>query len=141
MTIEDTQSAQSTELADAAIRQVVADAVTHQLDLEPFLALHTDDLVLVNLAGRRVLGKAALREAMAAALQTSLAAVLTTNEIIEITHVGPGAALVSCLKRVTDENESDARLNGLPATASLTYLMVEQDQGWRIALAQTTPIL
>jgi uncharacterized protein (TIGR02246 family) len=127
--------------SDPAIRQVVEDAVAHQSDVDEFLALHTDDLVLVNLAGRRVLGKAALREAMTAALATPLADVITSNEILDITHIRPGVAVVSCIKRVTDNNDPEARFDGLPASASLTYLMTEDDQGWRIALAQTTPIL
>ena len=126
---------------DQPIRQLVQDAVAHQSDVERFLALHTEDVVLVNLAGRRVIGKPALREAMSAALQTSLANVITHNEIIDITHFDRGAALVSCLKTVTDQNDPEPEATALPETASLTYLVVEQDGVWRIALAQTTPIL
>ena len=66
---------------------------------------------------------------------------ITHNEIIDITHLDRGAALVSCLKTVTDQNDLEPEATALPETASLTYLVVEQDGVWRIALAQTTPIL
>lgn len=103
------------------------------------MALHTEDVVLVNLAGTRVIGKRALREAMVAAMATAKARVLTDSEILEITHLRPGAAVVSCRKRIAYPD--DAEVDALPTTASLTYLMTEDDQGWRIALAQTTPVV
>lgn len=126
---------------DQAISQLVTDAVAHQSDVEQFLALHTEDAVLVNLAGRRVIGKPALREAMSAALRTSLAKVITDLEIVDITHLDRGAALVGCLKTITDQNDAEPEAKGLPEAGSLTYLVVERDGVWRIALAQTTPIL
>jgi hypothetical protein len=73
-------------------------------------------------------------------LATPLADVITTNEILDITQIRPDAAVVSCLKRVTDHNEPASQLAALPAEASLTYLMTLDGHGWRIALAQTTPI-
>jgi uncharacterized protein (TIGR02246 family) len=130
----------SREQAEADIRRLVDEAVAHQSDVDRFLALHTDDLVLVNVAGTRVLGKPALRTAMEKALSTSLSGVLTENEVVDITFVGPSAALVSCIKRITDTNAPGDAVGGLPTTASLTYLVVETDGGWRIALAQTTPV-
>lgn len=124
---------------DAEIRDLVERLVVLQADLEPFLALHTEDVIIVNVAGRRVSGKSALRSAMAGALQTPLAKVTTTSEIVAITHVSPSAALVSCLKTITDRRE-DSPPGSLPSTASLTYLVVAQDGTWRVALAQTTPV-
>ena len=58
------------EQDELAIRQLVDDVQANQFDVEPFLALHTDDAIIVNFGGRRVAGKDALRQAMTAALGT-----------------------------------------------------------------------
>jgi uncharacterized protein (TIGR02246 family) len=126
--------------SEAEIRRLVDAAVEHQSDVGPFLALHTDDIVLVNLAGRRVIGKAALGAAMTEGLKTRMAKVMTHNQVLDITFVGPDTAVVSCLKRITDENP-DAREGSIPAEASLTYVVTRRGAAWLIALAQTTPIL
>ncbi|GAB2823881.1 hypothetical protein GCM10022221_22480 [Actinocorallia aurea] len=121
----------------AAIRQVVAEAERHQNDLEPFLALHTAETIIVNIAGRRVLGRDALRQAMEAALASPLAQVRTRQEIVDVSFAAPGVAIVSCVKHVSDEREGGG---GLPSSGSLTYVLVEEQGAWRIASAQTTPI-
>ncbi len=126
----------------AAIRQLVADAERHQNKLEPFLALHTADTAIVNIAGRRVLGKDDLRVARAAALASPLAQVRTRQEIVDIRAVGPEVAIVSCVKHVFDERDAAMRHPGdahLPTRGSLTYIVVRDKGDWRIALAQTTP--
>ncbi|MGA6164145.1 YybH family protein [Amycolatopsis magusensis] len=121
-----------------AIRQVIANAEKHQNDLEEFVALHTADALIVNIAGRRVLGRAAIREAMAQALATPLAKVLTKTEIVDIRFTTPDVALVSCVKQVFDEREESG---GLPARGSLTYVVAREGDDWKIAFAQTTPVL
>jgi len=126
--------------SEAEIRRLVDAAVEHQSDVDPFLALHDDDIVLVNFAGRRVIGKAALGAAMTEGLKTRLANVRTRNEIMDITFVDADTAVVSCLKRITDEN-SDAQEGSIPTEASLTYVVTRRSATWLIALAQTTPIL
>lgn len=50
------------------ITTLVAEAQAQQLAVEPLTALHTSEAIVVNIAGRRVLGRAALREAMEHAL-------------------------------------------------------------------------
>ncbi len=50
-------SIEAVEEDTAAIRRLVDDVQAKQLDVEPFLALHTDDAVVVNFGGRRVAGK------------------------------------------------------------------------------------
>lgn len=129
---------------DAAIRETVAAAQQHQNDLEPFLALHTPDALIVNIAGRRVLGRDAIRQAMAAGLATPLAQVRTKSEIDDIRYVRPDVAVVSCTKHVFDErDDGDRDLHGaFPDTGRLTYVMVRDDDTgtWRIASAQTTPV-
>ncbi len=122
----------------AAIRGLIAEAETDQNDLERFTSLHTDETVIVNIAGRRVLGKADLRRAMSAALHSRLANVLTTTEVQDVRFLRPDVALVSCVKHVSDQNP-DVDEN-LPMAGSLTYVVLKQAEGWRIALAQTTPM-
>jgi uncharacterized protein (TIGR02246 family) len=122
-----------------AIRALVDESAAVQSDTEGFMRLLTDDVVIVNIAGRRVLGKERMREAMNAALQTRLANVITRNELLDIRFVRPDVAVVSIVKHVTDENEDAA--GTVPTRGSLTMTVVNEDGAWRIALAQTTPIV
>ncbi|ASR39644.1 hypothetical protein BAY61_25120 [Prauserella marina] len=139
----------------AAIRELVVAAQREQNELEPFLALHTDDAAIVNLAGRRVLGKQAIRDAMGAALASPLAKVFTRAEIVDVRLVSADVALVSCRKYVSDERDVEdieatgegpevagaGKAGAMPTRASLTYVVVKTGDGWRIASAQTTPLL
>ena len=118
------------------IRKLVAEAVRLQND-EAFIGLHTDDVRIVNIAGRRVRGRQAFSDAMSAALATPLADVLTTVDVEDIVFLRPDVALVSCVKHVHDGRDGGATL---PASGSLTYVLV-RDGEWRIASAQTTPIV
>ena len=120
-----------------AIRDLVAAVDRHQSDVEEFVALHHPDLVLVNIAGRRVLGREALREAMTAGLKSPMAKVFTRLEIEDIRFIGPDIALVSCAKHVSDERGEGP---ALPTRGSLTFTVVREPDGWKIAVAQTTPI-
>lgn len=133
----------SSDDARAAIRRTVAEAEKHQNDVEPFIALHTADAVIVNIAGRRVLGREAIRQAMTQALASPLAKVFTKSEIDDVRFVRPDVAIVSCTKHVSDERDpfSSADDRGsLPETGRLTYVMVKEQDTWRVASAQTTPI-
>jgi uncharacterized protein (TIGR02246 family) len=121
-----------------AIRRLVAGAVEYQNDPGPFLDLHTDEAIIVNIAGRRVLGKEALTEAMQAALSGPLADVTTTLEIEDIRFTGADVALVSAAKYVHDNRADPA--GALPSRGSLTYVVRRDESAWRIALAQTTPV-
>lgn len=131
-------SSETVERDAAAIRQLVEDVQARQFDVEPFLALHTDDAIVVNFGGRRVLGKDALRQAMTAALASPLAEVTTTAQVHDIRFVRPDVAVVSATKFVSDgRGEADT----FASQGSLTYVVVDDAHaGWRIALAQTTPI-
>jgi len=140
MSITESRSSTDTATSEAEIRRFVDAAVEHQSDVDPFLALHSDDIVLVNLAGRRVIGKEALGAAMTEGLKSRMANVMTHNEVLDITFIDADTAVVSCLKRITDENP-DAEEGSFPAEANLTYVVTRRGGGWLIALAQTTPIL
>jgi uncharacterized protein (TIGR02246 family) len=120
-----------------AIRALVAAVDRHQSDVEEFVALHHPDLVLVNIAGRRVLGREALRTAMTAGLNSPMAKVFTRLEVEDIRFVRPDVALVSCAKHVSDERGEGPTV---PTRGSLTYTVVREPDGWKIAVAQTTPI-
>ena len=85
----------TTRADDDAIRHTIAEAERHQNDVEPFLALHTDTTIIVNIAGRRVLGRDALRTAMTAALASPLADVTTKVEVVDLRFVGPDVAVVA----------------------------------------------
>lgn len=119
-----------------AIEQVVADYQRHQNDPEPFLALHVEQTVVVNIAGRRVLGRESLGEAMRGALASPLAHVRTTLDIEDVRFPRPDVALVSAVKRVYDEREE---AGGLPSSGAYTMLLTKEDGQWQVNLAQTTP--
>lgn len=120
------------------IAELVAAAVRHQSDVEPLLALHADEVVIVNIAGRRVLGRGDLATAMRAALASPLSDVSTTVDIDDIRFLTPDTALVSCTKHVVDNRAEPG--DELPTAGAMTYVVVNRDGGWQIALAQTTPI-
>jgi uncharacterized protein (TIGR02246 family) len=126
----------------AAIRKLVSDAETLQSDLEGFTGLLTRDVVIVNIAGHRVRGRDEIYQRMKEALATPLANVLTTHEIEDLRFLRPDVALVSCDKRVSDEREPSQREQSdpMPSSARLTFVVVKEEGGWRIASAQTTPI-
>ncbi len=91
-----------TEADENAIRDLVALAQESQNDPEGLIALHTAETAIVNLAGRRVLGRDAYAKAMAAALASPLSDVLTTVEIVDIRLATTDVAIVSCTKTVHD---------------------------------------
>lgn len=131
----------------AAIRQLVADASAFQNDVDRFIPLHTADATVVNFGGRRVAGRDTLAGAMSQALASPLADVVTTVEVEDIRFLRADVAIVANIKTVSDRRAPDAdgeQPAPLPATAGrLTYVLVKEEgeSGWRIASAQTTPIL
>jgi uncharacterized protein (TIGR02246 family) len=125
-------------LATREITALVDAAVRHQSEPDPFLALHTEDVVIVNIAGRRVIGRSDLETAMRTALASSLADVTTTVEVDDIRFVRPDVAIVSCTKYVHDAREGDA--DALPQVGTMSYVVEASSGQWRIALAQTTPL-
>lgn len=136
-TTTDTDTTHAASTDDEALQQLVRRAQESQSDVEPFLSLHTDDAVIVNFGGRRVLGVDDLRPAMEAALASPLAAVTTSAEIHDIRYLRPDVALVSATKHVVDDRPDGG---DLASHGALTYVAVRDDKTWRIALAQTTPV-
>jgi uncharacterized protein (TIGR02246 family) len=126
-----------------AITRLVASAVTHQSDVAALMDLHTNDTIVVNFAGRRVLGRSTFRDAMRQALETPLANVFTTVQVDDVRFLRPDVAIASCTKTIRDERDEAARsgAGSLPEVGTMSYVVVRDSDGWRIALAQTTPIL
>jgi uncharacterized protein (TIGR02246 family) len=122
---------------DRELGQLVERLQAAQSDVEPFLALHTPDAIIVNFGGRRVLGRGDLREAMEAGLASPLAQVVTTAEIDDIRYVRPDVAIVSCTKHVSDQRDTTETF---ATEGRLTYIAIQEDGAWRVALAQTTPV-
>lgn len=124
----------------AAVKAMLTEYVDTQIDPEPFLRLHTEDTVIVNVVGRRVLGKPDLRAAMTEALTTPLAQVRTTLDIEDIRFPRPDLAIVSVIKRVHDERDQHHFTDkGFPETAAMSLVLTKDDDGWRVAVAHTTP--
>ncbi|MEV0123324.1 SgcJ/EcaC family oxidoreductase [Streptomyces sp. NPDC050703] len=140
-----TESSTAEAAEVAAIRQVVADAVEFQNDVDRFIPLHTADTVVVNFGGRRVAGRGALTEAMRQALASPLADVITTVDVEDIRFLRDDVAIVASVKHVSDRRQPGA--DGEPVTplhatsGRLTHILVKEGGTWRIASAQTTPIL
>jgi uncharacterized protein (TIGR02246 family) len=125
-----------------AIRAIVAATDSYQDDADGFTRLLTEDVALVNMAGRRVLGRDALHHAMSEALQTPMADVRTRTELVDVRFPRPGIAVASCIKHVSDERDPSAQDpdGSWSGRGSLTLVLIEEQGGWQIALAQTTPI-
>jgi ketosteroid isomerase-like protein len=70
-------------------------------------------------------------------LKSPMAKVFTHLEIEDIRFIRPDLALVSCAKQVSDERGEGP---AVPTRGSLTFTVVREPDGWKIAVAQTTPI-
>ena len=125
---------------EAEIRQLIADAQKYQFDVTRLMKLHDDDVVIVNMAGRRLFGKQAFEEAMKQALSSALQHVPTVTDIDRVHVLAPGCAVVSCTKTVHDHRPAADR-TALPGSVGMTtYVVVRKGDGWVIASAQTTPL-
>lgn len=124
-----------------AVLRVVADAERLQSDVDGFVGLLTDDVVIVNFGGRRVVGRDAVRRAMQKALASPLADVTTAQQVDDVRFLRPDVAIVDCVKFVHDGRDPSAP-GAVPLRdrGMLTFVIVEQGGGWRIAVAQTTPV-
>ncbi|WP_218020303.1 SgcJ/EcaC family oxidoreductase [Nocardia sienata] len=123
---------------ERAIRDLVDLADRSQTDAAVLPGLHTDTTAIVNFYGRRLLGRDTFEAAMSTALSSGLGAIRTSVEVTDIRPLTADAALVSCIKTVHDERPDAGEIP--PTTGALTYVTVRTSTGWKIGLAQTTPI-
>lgn len=135
-----TETLQLNESDELAIRDIVSQAQAAQNHVEPLMKLHTPGAIIVNIAGKRVLGRDAFAAAMTAALSSALKSVRTELEIVDIRMATPDVAIVSCVKTVHDDRDAAENATSLPTAGALTYVMNRAEGTWRIALAQTTPV-
>ncbi|OEV26981.1 hypothetical protein AN219_23905 [Streptomyces nanshensis] len=122
------------------IRELVARSQEAQTDPDALPALHTANLVIVNLAGRRLFGREAFASAMAEALSSPLKDIRTSLEVDDIRFTTSDVAVVSLTKTVHDERSEAEGTSELPSVGAMTYVLTRQGDDWRIALAQTTPV-
>lgn len=102
--LEPADQPSSHDADEAAVRELIAEAERWQNDVERLTALHTDDVVIVNIAGIRLTGRESFARRMAQALETRLANVQTRTEVLSISFPGPDIAIASCIKHISDEN-------------------------------------
>ena len=121
-----------------AIRDVVTASDKLQDDADGFAGLLTEDVSLVNIAGRRLRGRETVRQAYREALASPLAQVRTSLEITDVWFISPDVAVASAIKHVSDERQDPA--GPLPDRGNTTFVLVNRDQKWLIASVQTTPI-
>ncbi|MYU54813.1 SgcJ/EcaC family oxidoreductase [Streptomyces sp. SID7805] len=122
------------------IRELVARSQKAQIDPDVLPALHAANLVIVNLAGRRLFGRDAFASAMAEALSSPLKDIRTSLEVDDIRFTTPDVAIVSLTKTVHDERYETEGSSDLPSVGVMTYVLTRQGDDWLIALAQTTPV-
>jgi uncharacterized protein (TIGR02246 family) len=139
--MDNSNSTLSTDADEKRIRELVARTEEAQIDPDVLPALHTSDLVLVNFGGRRLFGRETFASAMAEALSSPLKDIRTVLEVDDIRFATPDVAIVSLTKTIHDERSEAERSSELPLAGVLTYVMTRAGDDWRIAVAQTTPIL
>ncbi|WP_405106557.1 SgcJ/EcaC family oxidoreductase [Micromonospora sp. NBC_01405] len=138
--MDTTNSTPPTNDDEKRIRELVARTQEAQIDPDVLPALHTSDLVLINLAGRRLFGRESFASAMAEALSSPLKDIRTVLEVNDIRFATPDVAIVSLTKTIHDERPEAEDSSELPLAGIMTYVMTRRGDDWRIALAQTTPI-
>lgn len=126
----------------AAIRTLVADAERLQNDLDGYMQLLTQDMAIVNIMGRRVRGWDNIYAAYKQALESPKADIHTSHELEDVRFLRPDVALASIIKHVSDDRDTSSQQHDrpLPSQARLTFALVKEEDRWRIASAQTTPI-
>ncbi len=124
-----------------SINQLIADAERFQNDPDKYSQLHTEDAIIVNVAGRRIIGRDAFYQVMKEAVKTTLVDVPTKTDIKNITFIRSDVAIVSCLKLIADNRdirEKDKFEEG--SKANQTFVATKEHGNWSIAMAQSTLI-
>jgi uncharacterized protein (TIGR02246 family) len=127
-------------IADKEIRALVQAAQEAQNDVDALMQLHTESVSIINFGGRRLFGRDTFRGAMVQALSSDLRDVPTSVTVDRIELLADGTAVVSCTKTVHDQREPNEHARLLRTLGMLTYVVVKDAAGWRIASAQTTPV-
>lgn len=124
-----------------SIKQLVADAEKFQNDPNEYTQLHTEDTIIINVAGRRITGREKFHQVMKEAVNTTLVDVPTKMDVKNITFIRPDVAVVSCIKHIFDNRDmSNEDRFEKDSKANLTFMMVKEQEQWLIASAQSTLI-
>lgn len=104
-------------------------------DADRFADLFVEDGTLI-LPGRFQQGREAVRAFMAAAFQGVYQGTRVTGKPIAIKPLGPGAVAL-----ITEGGVIPAGAEELPASAAIraSWILVRQEEGWRLALYQNCP--
>ena len=127
-----------TKTRDRKIRRLVERLQATQSDVEPFLALHTPDTIIVNFGGLR--RSRPRRRPQRDGGGAGLTSCPGDHDCGGRRHPlpRPDVAIVSATKHVFDQRDTT---DTFATEGRLTYVVVEEDGDWRVALAQTTPWL
>jgi uncharacterized protein (TIGR02246 family) len=106
-------------------------------DAERFAATFADDAWTVGVTGQLLEGRAAILEASRALFAGPLAGQHARYVVDDVRHLDDDLAVVRKLAYVTDEAGRD--LEADPAMVAL-YVLVRDDEGWRVAARQNTLI-
>lgn len=122
-----------------AIKQVVADAERFQNDPDNFAQLLTEDVILINFTGIRLMGRDAVYDAMTQAVATALVSILTTQEVEHIKFLRPDVAIMTGMKSIVADTE-DVDFVSKGEQARLTFVLVKHNGKWLVSFIQNTPI-
>jgi uncharacterized protein (TIGR02246 family) len=116
-------------------RSFVEKTERFQDDAGAFCSLLTEDAILINAVGVRVVGRDAIRQAMEVALATPLVNVRTKHEFLGAQLLSPDVAVVSMTKHVAAPPDAH-----VPTGSKVegTLVLHRDDAAWKIAVAHNT---
>lgn len=117
------------------LRRLVAETERRQDDARAFAELLTENAILVNAVGRRVVGRATIEAVMREALKTPLVDVRTRHEFVGATLLREDVAIVSFTKHVSAPAGASVATG---STVTSTLVAVREGGDWRIAVAHNT---
>jgi uncharacterized protein (TIGR02246 family) len=118
------------------ITKVLTDAARfqNQKDYEEFSQLFTEDAVIVNIKGIRIIGRDKIYQFMKTAVESFLAEITVENEAVNTTFLRSDVAIVSAIQHIVKKaNHEKENLKG-----SATFVLVNEQGNWLIALGQNT---
>jgi uncharacterized protein (TIGR02246 family) len=109
-------------------------------DMQALAALFSEDANFVNVVGMWWRSRTEIEAAHAATHATIFKDSRLNADIAAVTHLGPGVAAVHVTWELTGRSEPDGTPGG-PRRGILLFIMIEEQDGWRIKVAQNTDIV
>ncbi|HYD59493.1 MAG TPA: SgcJ/EcaC family oxidoreductase [Noviherbaspirillum sp.] len=122
-------------MQEKEFRSIVKQTERFQDDANAFCSLLTEDAILVNAVGRRVVGRNAIRETMEVALATPLADVRTKHEFTGGRILSVDVAVVSMTKSVAAPPDAHVSTG---SKVESTLVLRRHGAEWKIAVAHNT---